>query len=163
MYFLSAKDWISSAWLLSQESCISLSLVWTVLHIFEFAAFLDTKLVSLRCALCFWCFSSRAPWISSSFSSNKSLCLRDTGPRKSIAGVDGVSEDCQVLFWNGVQLHLIDCRYHWRSLASCCLVLAWRHPISLALSCLVVAVQAECAGSVCWQQACDLSSCLHHT
>ena len=34
---------------------------------------------------------------------------------------------------------------------------------SLALSCLVVAVQAECAGSVYRQQACDLSSSLHHT
>ena len=33
--FLSAKDWISSAFLLSQESCISLSLVCTVLHMFE--------------------------------------------------------------------------------------------------------------------------------
>ena len=33
-------------------------------------------------------------------------------------------------------------------LASCCLVSAWRHPISLALSCLVVAVPTECAGLV---------------
>ena len=33
----------------------------------------------------FWCFSSRSPWISSSFSWNQSWCLRDTGPRESIA------------------------------------------------------------------------------
>ena len=32
---LSAKDWISSAFLLSQESCMSLSLVCAVLHMFE--------------------------------------------------------------------------------------------------------------------------------
>ena len=46
--FLSAKDCIASALLLSQESCISLSLVWTVLHIFEYAALRDTELVPLR-------------------------------------------------------------------------------------------------------------------
>ena len=78
--FYLQKDWISSALLLSQETCISLSLVWTVLHIFEYAALLETELVSLRYALCFSCFSSRSPWISSS-----SWCLRDTGPRESIA------------------------------------------------------------------------------
>ena len=33
--YLSAKDWISLAFLLSQESCMSLSLVCTVLHMFE--------------------------------------------------------------------------------------------------------------------------------
>ena len=33
--FLSAKDWISSAFLLSKEYCMSLSLIWTVLHMFE--------------------------------------------------------------------------------------------------------------------------------
>ena len=65
--------------------CKSLSLVWPVLHIFEYAALLDTELVSLRYALCFWCFSSRSPWISLSCSSNQSWCLRDTGPRESIA------------------------------------------------------------------------------
>ena len=32
MSFLSAKDWISSAFLLRQESCMSLSLLWTVLQ-----------------------------------------------------------------------------------------------------------------------------------
>ena len=64
---------------------------------------------------------------------------------------------------NCVPVHLNDCRYHWRMLASCCLVSVWRHPISLALSCLVVVVQAECACWVCWQQACDLSNSLHHT
>ena len=42
---------------------MSLSLVWTVLHMFENAGLLDTELVSLRYALCFWCFSSRSPWI----------------------------------------------------------------------------------------------------
>ena len=64
---------------------------------------------------------------------------------------------------NGVPLHLIGCRYHWWRLPSCCLVSAWRHPVSLALSCLVVTVQAECAGWVYWQQACALSSSLHQT
>ena len=33
--FVSAKDCISSAFLLIQEYCMSLSLVWTVLHMFE--------------------------------------------------------------------------------------------------------------------------------
>ena len=33
--FLSAKDWISSAFVLSQVPCMSLSLVCTVLHMFE--------------------------------------------------------------------------------------------------------------------------------
>ena len=33
MSFLSVKDWISSAFFLSQESFMSLSLVWTVLHV----------------------------------------------------------------------------------------------------------------------------------
>ena len=60
-------------------------------------------------------------------------------------------------------LHLIGCRDRWRALVSCCLVSAWRHPISLAPSCLVVVVQAECAGWVCWEQACDMSNSLHHT
>ena len=106
--FLSAKDWISSALLLSQESCISLSLVWTVLHIFEYATLLDTELVSLKYALCFWCFFS-------SFSSNQSWCLRDTGPRESIAEEWMVSLKT-VQFSSGSSerspLHLIDCRYH---------------------------------------------------
>ena len=62
---------------------------------------------------------------------------------------------------NGVPFHLIGCRYQWWRLVSCFLVSAWRHPVSLVLPCLVVALQAECAGSVCWQQASDLSSSLH--
>ena len=69
---------------------MSLNLVWTVLHMFEQADLLDTELVSLRYALCFWCFSPRSPWISLSFSSNQSCCLGDTGPRESIA------EECSV-------------------------------------------------------------------
>ena len=35
IFFLSAKDWISLAFLLNQESCMSLSPVWSVLHMFE--------------------------------------------------------------------------------------------------------------------------------
>ena len=62
---------------------------------------------------------------------------------------------------NCVPVHLNDCRDRWRMLASCCLVSAWRRLISLAPSFLVVVVQAECAGWVCWQQACDLSNSLH--
>ena len=38
----------SSAFLLSQEPCMSLTLVWTVLHRFESAVLLDIELVSLR-------------------------------------------------------------------------------------------------------------------
>ena len=83
--FLSAKDWISSDFLLSQEYCRCLSQVWTVFHMFEQTVLQDTVHVSLRYALCFWCLSSRSPWISLSFSSNQSWCLRDTGPRESIA------------------------------------------------------------------------------
>ena len=57
--------------------------------------------------------------------------------------MDGVSEDCPVLdHLNGVPLHLIGCRYHWWRIASCCLVSAWRHLVSFALFCLVIAVQA---------------------
>ena len=67
-------------------SARNLAYIWTVLHIFEYAASLiRTVLVSLRYALCFSRFSSRSPWISSSFSSNQSWCLRDTGPREAIA------------------------------------------------------------------------------
>ena len=57
----------------------------------------DTELVSLRYVLCFWCFTSRSPWISSYFSSNQFWCLRDTCSRDSIAGVNGVLKDCPVL------------------------------------------------------------------
>ena len=56
---------------------MSLSLVWTILHIFEQVVLLDTELVSLRYDLCFCCFFSRSPCISLSFSSNQSCCLRD--------------------------------------------------------------------------------------
>ena len=35
---------------------MSLRLDWTVLHIFEWKVLLDTKLISLRCALCFLVF-----------------------------------------------------------------------------------------------------------
>ena len=31
--------------------------------------------------------------------SNQSWCLRDTGPRESIAEVNGVSEDCPALLY----------------------------------------------------------------
>ena len=47
---------------------------------------------------------------------------------------------------NCVPVHLNGCRDRCRMLASCCPVSAWRHPLSLAPSCLVVVVQAECAG-----------------
>ena len=63
---------------------------------------------------------------------------------------------------NCVPVHLNCYRDRWWMLASCCLVSAWKHPISLAPTCLVVVVQAECTGWVCWQQACDLSNSLHH-
>ena len=44
--FPSSKDWIYSAFLLSQTSCMSLNLSWTVLQILLQAAFFDTELVS---------------------------------------------------------------------------------------------------------------------
>ena len=40
---------------------MSLSLVWTVLHMFELAVLLDIKLVSLRYVVCLRCFSSSVP------------------------------------------------------------------------------------------------------
>ena len=38
MSFLLTKDWIPSALLLSQESCIAMNLLWTVLHMLLLAA-----------------------------------------------------------------------------------------------------------------------------
>ena len=43
MSFLSSKDWISSAFLLIQKSCMSLSLLWTVLQTLLYADYLDTE------------------------------------------------------------------------------------------------------------------------
>ena len=111
-------------------------------------------------------FSSMSPWISSSFSSNQSSVC------KILVLVNPLlkSEWC---LWklssyhldplNCVPVHLNGCRYHYWMLASGCFVSPWRHPNSLTLSCLVLAIQAEWVGWVCWQQACDLSNSLHHT
>ena len=100
MFFLSAKEWISSALLVSREFCTSLSLLWTVLLMLLHAV-LDT-LMGLMNAM----YSSRSPWISSSFSSNQSWCLRDMGFWQMYRNI--VAKDCLVLFriiWT--ELHCI--------------------------------------------------------
>ena len=96
---------------------MSLSLLWNVLQMLLYAAFLDTELVSSWCALCKRWFSSRRP--------------------------------------RGFLHHS-----HQANLG---VVSAWRHPISLELSNLVVAVQVGFLSWVCWQPVDDLSSSLLHT
>ena len=70
-----------------------------------------------------------------------SLCVcGETGLREYIAEEWTVSLKT-VQFSSGssecVPLHLNGCRYHWLMLFSYCFVSVWRHPVSLALSCLV--------------------------
>ena len=76
-----------------------------------------------------------------------------------------VSKCCQVLFWilwtelqcaQVVQIAL-------RKVVFCYLLSTLRHPISLELSGLVVAVQSGWWRRICWQPVYNLSSCLLHT
>ena len=76
-----------------------------------------------------------------------------------------ISKYCQVLFWilwtewhcaQFVQISL-------RKVVSCHRPSALRHPISLKLCGLVVAVQDRWWRRVCWQPVYNLSSCLLHT
>ena len=74
-------------------------------------------------SLC-WCFSSRSPWISSSFSSNQSWCLRDTGPRESIAEEWTVSLKTVQLSSTSYELSSGASKRLQRSLPNACLLLS---------------------------------------
>ena len=93
------------------------------------------------CSLCKWCFSSRSPFISSSFSSNQPKNL--------------------TRFERSGSLAVQSCRYHWQTTVSSCLVPPWRRLMDLY--CFVVAVQGEFLTWFWWRRVYDLSSKLHHT
>ena len=68
-------------------------------------------------------------FLFSSFSSNQSWCLRDTGRRESIAEEWMVSLKTVQLSSTSSELcsmRLNVCSYQWWILASCCLISAWR-------------------------------------
>ena len=155
MSFLSAKDWISSAfffsarglaclWASSEPSCICLNRQSCWILSWYFWGKPCVFGVSLQGVPAFLCHCHQT---------NLGVCeilVLGNPFLKSERCLWRLSSSHLHLL-NCVPVHLNGCRDRWRMLASCCLVSAWRHLISLTPSCLEVVVQAECAGWVCWQ------------
>ena len=124
MFFLSAKDWISSAFFsqpgvlhVSETRLNCLAHVWIGSLARYWASISEVSLV-------FWCFSSRSSWIYLSFSSNQSWCLRDTGPKESIVEEWTVSLKTVQLSSTSSELCSTASKRLQRSLTNACLLLS---------------------------------------
>ena len=128
--FLSAKNWISSAFFaqpgvlhVSQPSLDCFTYVWMGSLTRYWAVITEECLV-------FWMFlfKKSLDFFFAILIKPVLVFARNWSLGVHYWRVNCVSEDCPVLIW--ILWTVFECIYHWWMLASGCLVSAWRHPIS---------------------------------